>query len=55
VIDRQTNVYVDASVLIGLTRINRLDLLTLLPLPILVTQRVWDEVVDVPTRVGASA
>ncbi|MCL4370168.1 MAG: hypothetical protein M1380_04590 [Chloroflexi bacterium] len=35
-------VYVDATALIG--RINRLDLLTLLPCPIRVTTQVWEEV-----------
>lgn len=37
-------VYADATALIGLGRIGRLDLLTLLPVPILVTACVWDEV-----------
>ena len=53
--DRQTPVYVDATTLIGLARIDRLDLLTLLPLPIRVTQYVWDEAADVSTRRGVPA
>lgn len=39
--------------LIGLARIERLDLLRLLPTPICVTERVWQEVAGDPTKGGA--
>lgn len=48
-------VYADATALIGLGRIDRLDLLTLLPLPIYVTARVWEEVTSDPVRPGAGS
>lgn len=35
--------YADATALIGLARIGRLDLLTLLPTPVYVTAQVWEE------------
>lgn len=47
--------YADATALIGLARINRLDLLTLLPTPIYVTGRVWEEVAGDPARPGVAA
>jgi predicted nucleic acid-binding protein len=43
----------DASPLIGLARIDRLDLLQTLDAPIRVTQQVWQEVVASPERPGA--
>lgn len=45
-------VYADATALIGLARIGRLDLLTLLPLPVQVTARVWQEVTGDPNKPG---
>jgi predicted nucleic acid-binding protein len=45
----------DATVLIALGRIDRLDLLTMLAPPILVTQTVWSEVAGNPGRPGAAA
>jgi predicted nucleic acid-binding protein len=48
-------VYVDATTLIGLARIDRLDLFRLLPKPIRVTRRVWGEVADNPRRAGVTA
>lgn len=48
-------VYADATVLIGLGRINRLDLLTLLPSPIYVTERVWEEVANDSDKPGVVA
>jgi hypothetical protein len=45
-------VYADATALIGLARIHRLDLFTLLPSPIYVTTRVWEEVVADPGKPG---
>lgn len=38
--------------MIGLARIDRLDLLTLLPLPVLVTTEVWHEIVVDPAKPG---
>lgn len=46
--------YADATALIGLARIGRLDLLRLLPSPIFVTTRVWQEVVDDPRKPGVA-
>lgn len=48
-------VYADASALIGLGRIRRLDLLTLLPNPIYVTARVWEEAASNPAKPGVGA
>ncbi|MHB0874977.1 MAG: DUF3368 domain-containing protein [Anaerolineae bacterium] len=45
--------YADATALIALARIGRLDLLTLLPQPICVTRRVWDEVTGNQSSPGA--
>jgi len=45
--------YADATALIGLARIDRLDLLTVLPLPIRVTARVWSEAAGNPGKPGA--
>ena len=45
----------DATALIGLARIDRLDLLTLLPTPIRGTDFVWREVAGVPETPGVSA
>lgn len=45
--------YADATALIGLARIDRLDLLTLLPLPIRVTTYVWSEAAGDPGKPGA--
>ncbi|MDQ2741543.1 MAG: DUF3368 domain-containing protein [Chloroflexota bacterium] len=50
-----TPILVDASPLIGLARIERLDLLAMFPLPIYVTRAVWREVADDPGRPGASS
>lgn len=50
-----TSVYADATALIGLARINRLDLLSLFPIPIVVTARVWDEVAEDPEKPGVRA
>lgn len=47
-------VYADATVLIGLSRLGRLDLLTLFPDSVLVTERVWREVTQVSDKPGAS-
>jgi predicted nucleic acid-binding protein len=44
--------YADATALIGLSRIARLDLLTLLPSPTRATRRVWDEVAGDATKAG---
>ncbi|MHB0874987.1 MAG: DUF3368 domain-containing protein [Anaerolineae bacterium] len=49
------DVYADATSLIGLARIERLDLLSLLPTPVLVTDIVWQEVAGDPTRRGVTA
>jgi predicted nucleic acid-binding protein len=48
-------VYVDATALISLARIDRLDLLTLLPGPVRVTRWVWDEVVGDAAKPGVAA
>src|SRR4051794_5920676 len=48
-------VYADATALIGIARIGRLDLLTLLPVPIRITEIVWQEVAADHTRPGAAA
>jgi predicted nucleic acid-binding protein len=48
-------VYADATALIGLARIDRLNLLTLLATPIYVTERVWKEVASDPARPGTAA
>lgn len=48
-------IFVDASPLIGLARIGRLDLLTLLPPPISITTAVWDEVTRDVTKPGIAA
>jgi predicted nucleic acid-binding protein len=45
-------VYADATTLIGLARISRLDLLSLLPTPIFVTVHVWAEVTSDPNKPG---
>lgn len=50
----QRPVYTDASPLIGLARIGRLDLLTVLPCPIRVTLDVWREVTGASRQRGAS-
>ncbi|MGD9889792.1 MAG: DUF3368 domain-containing protein [Dehalococcoidia bacterium] len=47
-----SKVYADATALIGLSRIDRLDLLRLLPAPIGVTSRVWEEVTANPAKPG---
>lgn len=47
-------VYADATALIGLSRIDRLDLLRLLPIPVGVTTRVWREVTGNPVKPGVS-
>jgi len=48
-------IYADATALIGLARINRLDLLALLRTPIRVTASVWAEVADDPAKPGVVA
>lgn len=48
-------VYADATALIGLARIDRLDLLSLLRTPIHVTAVVWQEAAGDPTRRGVPA
>jgi predicted nucleic acid-binding protein len=48
-------VLVDASPLIGLARIDRLDLLRTFPVPIYVTRTVWREVAGQPGRQGVAA
>jgi len=45
-------VYADATTLIGQARIGRLDLLSLLPTLILITDHVWAEVASEPGRPG---
>ncbi|MGH2533081.1 MAG: DUF3368 domain-containing protein [Thermomicrobiales bacterium] len=45
-------VYTDATTLIGLARIDRLDLLAVFPRPVLVTRHVWSEVAGDPARAG---
>jgi len=47
--------YADATALIGLGRIHRLDLLTLLVVPVHVTTLVWTEVTEDPEKPGISA
>ncbi|MGI8968772.1 MAG: DUF3368 domain-containing protein [Chloroflexota bacterium] len=51
----QPAILADSSPLIGLARIDRLDLLTLFGVPICVTRTVWREVVGDPDRPGTSA
>jgi predicted nucleic acid-binding protein len=46
------NVYADATALIGLARIRRLDLLTLLRIPVYVPAPVWQEAVGDPAKAG---
>lgn len=48
-------VYADASPLIALARIDRLDILRGLPLPVRVTAAVWQEVAADPERPGAAS
>lgn len=50
----QLRVYADATALIGLARIDRLDILSLLPQPIYVTERVWREVASDHQKAGAA-
>ena len=45
--------YADATALIGLARIDRLDLLNLLPVPVRVTRMVWVEVTADVEKPGA--
>ena len=47
--------YADATCLIGLARIDRLDLLVVLPIPIYVTAVVWSEVTGDATKPGTAA
>jgi hypothetical protein len=47
--------YADATALIALARIDRLDLLTLLPGPTRATVRVWDEATGDPSKPGVAA
>lgn len=47
--------YADATALIGLARIDQLDLLDLLPTPVRVTVHVWQEVAADPSRPGVAA
>ena len=49
------SVYADATALIGLGRIDRLDLLAVLPGPVKVTGHVWAEVADDPHKPGVAA
>jgi predicted nucleic acid-binding protein len=49
------HVYADATALIGLARIDRLDLLTLLRTPIRVTTYVWEEAATDPAKPGTPA
>ncbi len=49
------DVYADATALIGLARIDRLDRLDLLPTPIRVTAHVWGEVAGDAARPGVTA
>ena len=46
-------IYADASPLIGLARIDRLDIVRALPIPVRVTEQVWEEVTASPDRPGA--
>lgn len=48
-------VYADATAIIGLGRIDRLDLLGLLAVPIDLTTRVWEEVTGDPDKPGVAA
>ena len=48
-------VYTDATTLISLARIDRLDLLTVLPRPVRVTSHVWIEVAENPAKPGVAA
>lgn len=48
-------VYADATALIGLGRIGRLDLRTLLPTPTYVTGQVWEEAAGDPAKPGVEA
>jgi predicted nucleic acid-binding protein len=49
------SVYADATALIALARIGRLDLLELLPTPVRVTSWVWLEVAGDPSKPGVEA
>lgn len=51
----EPTVYTDATTLISLARIDRLDLLDVLPRPVRVTRHVWSEVAGDPTKPGVSA
>lgn len=51
----RVRVYADATAIIGPGRIDRLDLLGLLAVPIDLTTRVWEEVAGDPERPGAAA
>ncbi|MBI4491763.1 MAG: DUF3368 domain-containing protein [Chloroflexi bacterium] len=51
----QLRFYADATALISLARIGRLDLLTLLPTPVYATARVWAEATGNPTKPGVAA
>ncbi|MGI8553662.1 MAG: DUF3368 domain-containing protein [Dehalococcoidia bacterium] len=53
--DRGNVFYADATALIGLSRINRLDHLNLLPVPIRVTITVWNEIAADPGKPGVEA
>ena len=48
-------VYADATAIIGLGRIDRLDLLSLLANPIHLTTRIWNEVTVDPDKPGVAA
>lgn len=50
----EERVYADASPLIGLARIRRLDLLDVLPTPVYVTEAVWREVSGRPEKPGVA-
>jgi predicted nucleic acid-binding protein len=50
-----TRIFADASVLIGLSRIGRLDLLQILGIPVAVTRGVWNEVTHQQDRPGVDA
>lgn len=54
-IDSEHTIYADASPLIALARIDRLDILHALSLPVYTTAAVWQEVVADPSRPGQSA
>lgn len=50
-----TSVYADATSLIGLARVDRLDLLDLLPTPVRVTAEVWREATGDAGKPGVAA